>query len=67
MDMANHLTSMHPRNQPAVRAHSIKQNVIPVDVPDPEPGWAARHPDRALAFLYIFPRPCSAIDELMHL
>ncbi len=34
---------------------------------DPEPGWATMHPDRALAFLYVFPHPCDALDELMNL
>jgi hypothetical protein len=35
--------------------------------PDPEPGWATRNPDRALAFLFVSPRPCAALDELMAL
>jgi hypothetical protein len=67
MDMANHLDPAHSRNELAVSIHSIKQNLVPINVPDPEPGWAALHPERALAFLYISPRPCSAIDELMKL
>lgn len=36
-----------------------------MDIPDPEPGWARLSPERALAFLYVTPRPCSALDELM--
>jgi hypothetical protein len=32
---------------------------------DPEAGWAARHPDRALLFLFVSPRPCGALEELM--
>lgn len=36
-------------------------------VADPAPGWATRHPDRALAFLFVSPRDCSAVDELMAL
>jgi hypothetical protein len=36
-------------------------------LPDPEPGWATANPDRALAFFYISPRPCAALEELMQL
>ena len=34
---------------------------------DPEAGWAARNPDRALLFLYVSPRDCGALEELMAL
>lgn len=34
---------------------------------DPEAGWAARNPDRAMLFLYVSPRACGALDELMAL
>jgi hypothetical protein len=34
---------------------------------DPEAGWALRNPDRALAFLYVSPRDCGALEELMAL
>ena len=37
------------------------------DVADPAPGWATHHPDRALAFLFVSPRDCAALDELMAL
>jgi hypothetical protein len=37
------------------------------DVADPAPGWATRHPDRALAFLFVSPRDCAALDELIAL
>lgn len=37
------------------------------DVADPEAGWAARNPNRALAFLFVSPRDCAALDELMAL
>ena len=36
-------------------------------VADPEAGWATRNPDRALAFLFVSPRDCAALDELMAL
>lgn len=34
---------------------------------DPEAGWAARNPDRAMLFLFVSPRDCGAVDELMAL
>ncbi|MFL6845570.1 MAG: hypothetical protein ACJ8ER_11900 [Allosphingosinicella sp.] len=34
---------------------------------DPEAGWASRNPDRALLFLFITPRDCGALEELMAL
>jgi hypothetical protein len=37
------------------------------DVADPEAGWAARNPAKALAFLFVSPRDCGAVDELMAL
>jgi hypothetical protein len=44
-----------------------RQTSLPThcQVPDPEAGWARRNPDRALAFLFVSPRDCAAIDELM--
>ncbi|MBV9930907.1 MAG: hypothetical protein JO013_08175 [Alphaproteobacteria bacterium] len=34
---------------------------------DPEAGWAARNPDRAMLFLFVTPRECGAVEELMAL
>lgn len=34
---------------------------------DPEAGWASRNPDKALLFLFICPRDCGALEELMAL
>ena len=34
---------------------------------DPEAGWAARNPDRAMLFLFVSPRACGAVEELMAL
>lgn len=34
---------------------------------DPQPGWAARNPEQALLFLFVSPRDCGALDELMAL
>jgi hypothetical protein len=63
MDMVNYPVAAHLGDDFPVSAC----NILPVDVPDPEPGWATRNPDRALAFIFVSPRPCSAIDELMRL
>ncbi len=42
--------------------------VFPANDPaDPETGWAMRNPDRALLFLFVSPRDCAAVDELMAL
>ena len=48
-----------PVAKPAFPAHE--------DVADPQAGWATRNPARALAFLYVSPRDCAALDELMAL
>ena len=48
--------------QPKVRAFPAH-----ADVADPEPGWVTRNPSRALAFLFVSPRDCAALDELMAL
>ena len=34
---------------------------------DPEAGWAHRNPDRAMLFLFVSPRDCGAVEELMAL
>ncbi len=34
---------------------------------EPEPDWAQSNPDRLLAFLYVSPRPCAALDALLGL
>jgi hypothetical protein len=34
---------------------------------DPEAGWATRNPERALLFLFVSPRDCGAVEELMAL
>ena len=53
----------------------LANHQAPVEVPagdlrtpaDPEAGWAARNPDRALLFLFVSPRDCGALEELMAL
>ena len=32
---------------------------------DPDPVWAAGNPDRMLAFLFVAPRDCAAVDQLL--
>ena len=34
---------------------------------DPEAGWASRNPARAMLFLFVTPRDCGALEELMAL
>ena len=34
---------------------------------DPEAGWVRRNPDRALLLLFVSPRDCGALEELMAL
>ncbi len=34
---------------------------------DPEAGWASRNPERATLFLFVTPRECGAVEELMAL
>jgi hypothetical protein len=34
---------------------------------DPEAGWASRNPDRAMLLLFVSPRDCGALEELMAL
>lgn len=34
---------------------------------DPCPMWAAENPDRALALLFVAPRPCAAVDVIVAL
>ena len=35
------------------------------DPADPETGWATRNPNRAMLFLFVSPRDCSAVGELL--
>jgi hypothetical protein len=37
------------------------------DPADPETGWATRNPQRAMLFLFVSPRDCAAVDELIAL
>lgn len=32
---------------------------------EPEAGWATRNPERAMALLFVSPRDCAMVDELM--
>jgi hypothetical protein len=36
-------------------------------VGDPCPVWTAENPDRALAFMFVAPRDCAAVDVLVSL
>ena len=54
---------------PATAPRAEPSPMLPAhaEVADPEPGWATRNPDRARAFLFVSPRDCSAVDELLAL
>ena len=52
-------TTFDIARRPAFPAHR--------EVADPEAGWATRNPSQALAFLFVSPRDCAALDELMAL
>ena len=50
--------------------HQVPADVLAADLrtpADPEAGWAARNPDRAMLFLFVSPRDCGALEELMAL
>jgi hypothetical protein len=34
-------------------------------VSEPEAGWATRNPERAMALLFVNPRDCAMVDELL--
>ena len=34
---------------------------------NPQAGWASRNPDQAMLFLFVSPRDCGAVEELMAL
>ncbi len=38
---------------------------LDADRSDPEPGWAARNPDKAMLFLFLTPRDGQVVDELL--
>ena len=35
--------------------------------PDPSLDWARSHPEALLRFLFVSPRPCEALDDLLGL
>jgi hypothetical protein len=46
---------------------AIKPSLPANDPADPENGWATRNPERAMLFLFVSPRDCGAVDELIAL
>jgi hypothetical protein len=47
-----------------VAAPAPANDLLPAD---PEAGWATANPDKAMLFLFVTPRDCAAVDELMAL
>lgn len=43
----------------------LAQDPFPLNVPDLDPDWAERNPERAMAWLYVTPRPCEALERLL--
>ena len=35
------------------------------NIPDLDPDWAERNPDKAMAWFFVTPRPCEALDRLL--
>lgn len=62
MDMAN--SPVAARSAPVLSGSggSIFDNIPELDM-----DWAERHSDRALALLFVSPRPCAALDRLLGL
>jgi hypothetical protein len=49
-------------------APAATRPALPANDPaDPEAGWATRNPNRAMLFLFVSPRDCGAVDELLAL
>jgi hypothetical protein len=47
--------------QPATAAGAIDR------AGDPDPRWAETDPSRLMAYLFVAPRPCAAVDALLGL
>ena len=51
---------------PSFPAPAAMRPSLPANDPaDPETGWAMRNPDKAMLFLFVSPRDCSAVAELL--
>ena len=49
-------------------APAAAKPALPANDPcNPEAGWATGNPKRAMLFLYVSPRDCGAVDELLAL
>ena len=54
---------LHPAALPTP-AQSLADRLMG-QLPDPDPAWASADPCRLLAWLFISPRPCPALDALI--
>ena len=50
---------------PAPAPADVRPGLPANDPADPETGWATRNPNRAMLFLFVSPRDCSAVAELL--
>jgi hypothetical protein len=46
---------------------AVRPDLPANDPADPEAGWATRNPNRAMLFLFVSPRDCGAVTELLAL
>ncbi|MFN3945668.1 MAG: hypothetical protein ACK4K7_12150 [Allosphingosinicella sp.] len=49
---------------PALPLRAPANDLMPAD---PEAGWATANPEKAMLFLFVTPRDCTAVDELLAL
>lgn len=54
-----------PTETPAAAERAVQAAALIEAVGDPDPAWAASNPDRMLAFLFVAPRDCAAVDALL--
>ena len=50
-----------------VRSSGVFRFEPRITASEPEAGWATRNPNRAMALLFVNPRDCAMVDELMAL
>jgi len=50
---------------PLRTSQTLRHSSAPESAADPAPELAETDPDRLLAFLYVSPRPCAALDALL--
>ena len=62
MDMSNRPVAACNEEQVSLPISWLFENIA-----DPDPDWAVKNPERAMALLFVSPRPCDALDAVMGL